>query len=173
MQFHDLGGFEIRGGHAREVVGEHGGDREVRRDEHALVRVAGFGERRRDLVELVFGPAGRADDDVDALLDEREHIAERDRRHGELDDDVGVLRADRRQVVAGVKRERELHVRGAFHRGHDVRSHAALGPYHRNSNHDACLSVVCVGASCSTSSVAVLRVKTHQPSKAKGIAAAV
>ena len=67
VQFDDFGGFEVFRGLGGKVVGQYGGDREVRCDEDLL----GFGLRTVgdggfDLGEFLVGPAGGADHHVHA-----------------------------------------------------------------------------------------------------------
>ena len=135
VQFDDFRGFEIRRRDLCEMVGEHRGNGEVRRDEHALALTRGRGERGAHLVELLFGPAGGADHHVDALLDEGEHIAQRHARHGEFHHDVGVFGGDCGQVVACVEREREFGVGGGIDGVDHVRTHAAFGTDYGNLDH--------------------------------------
>ena len=117
------------------MVGEHRGNGEVRRDEHALALTQGRGERGAHLVEFLFGPAGGAHHHVDALLDEGEHIAQRHARHGEFHHDVGVFGGNCGQVVACVEREREFGVGGGIDGVDHVRTHAAFGTDYGNLDH--------------------------------------
>ena len=130
MQLDDLRGLEVRRGNLGEIIGQHGGNREVGRDEHGLIVTGSLGERRRDLGESLIGPTGGADHHVDPPLHKREHIVERNGRHGELHHDIGVLRRDPHQVITRVECEGELHVLRAVHRIHHMRSHAPFGADH-------------------------------------------
>ena len=71
-------------------------------------------------------------------------IVQTHRGHRELDDHIGVLRRDLRQIIAGIKRERQLGVVGGTHRLDHVRTHASLGSDHGNSNHTSSLGIVCI-----------------------------
>ena len=113
VQFDDFGGFEVFRGLGGKVVGQYGGDREVRCDEDLL----GFGLRTVgdggfDLGEFLVGPAGGADHHVHALADQGQHVVQADGRHGEFDDHIGVVGGDLGQVVAGIQCERQLRILG-------------------------------------------------------------
>lgn len=129
VQFDDFGGFEVFRGLGGKVVGQYGGDREVRCDEDLL----GFGLRTVgdggfDLGEFLVGPAGGADHHVHALADQGQHVVQADGRHGEFDDHIGVVGGDLGQVVAGIQCERQLRILGVVHRFDHVQAHAALAP---------------------------------------------
>ena len=135
MQFDHLSGFEIGRRNLREIVRQHRGNREIRGDEHALVFARGLRERSTDLVEFLVGPSGCADNHVDALGDESEHVVQRNSRHSEFDDDIGVFRGDLRKVVTRIERKREARVLRPVHRFDHVRPHASLGADDGNLDH--------------------------------------
>ena len=136
MQFDDLGGFEVFGGLGGEIVGEHRGDGEVRRDEHLLcVGARTVRDGLAYLSELLIGPTGGTDHDIHALCDQREHVAQADGRHGEFHDHIGISRFDARKIVARIERERQLHVFRTVHRVDHMRAHTSFGTYDRNLNH--------------------------------------
>ena len=135
VQLHHFGRLEVRGGELGEIIGQHRGDREVRRDEHGLIGTRRRSQRLTHLLQTVLGPAGGTDHHVHALTDQRQHIVQRDGRHGELHDHISVLRRDGVQVIARIQRERQLHVRCAVDRVHHVGSHAPFGADDGNLDH--------------------------------------
>ena len=80
--------------------------------------------------ERLVGPARGADDQVDARVDQRVHVALGGRRDREVDRDLGTGVGDQLQVGAGVERGDELQVGGGLDGGHDGRSHAARRTQH-------------------------------------------
>ena len=80
--------------------------------------------------QRVVGPAGRPDDDVDARVDERVHVALGHRRDREVDGDLGARVGQDGEIVAGVDRGDELEVRCALDGADDGLSHAARRTQH-------------------------------------------
>ena len=112
VQLDHLDRLEPAGGPRRERHGQHGAEREVGGDEHADARPVGqvVPHARQRLV----GPAGGADDQVDARVDQRVHVALGGGRDGEVDRDLGTGVGDELQVGTGVERGDELQVRGGL-----------------------------------------------------------
>ena len=135
VQFDHFGGFEVRSRNLGEIVGKHGGNGEVRRNEHALALARRGSERGTHLIELLIGPTGGAHHHVNTLRHECEHIVKRHARHGELHHHVSIFGGNLAQVVASVKRERQFGVVRVVHSVDHVGTHAPFGTNYRNLDH--------------------------------------
>ncbi|CAM5732863.1 hypothetical protein SHIRM173S_04692 [Streptomyces hirsutus] len=131
VQFDDLDGLEVRGGDLRELHGQHGADGEVRCDEHTRLRR--LVEQARQMCEAVVGPAGGADDRVDAVAYAEVEVAHDRCGGGQFDGDLGAGLGKGLQSVAPAERGHQFHVVGGLDRPYRLGPDAALGSEDRHT----------------------------------------
>src|SRR5690606_2325533 len=112
VEFDDLDGLEVGRRDLGELHGEDGADGEVGRDEDSdpgeLVEPA------LQLREALVGPAGGADDGVDAVPHAEVQVAHHGGGRGQFHDDLGVRLDEGLQLVAAAEGGHQLHVLGGL-----------------------------------------------------------
>jgi hypothetical protein len=131
VQLDDLGGLEEPRRLGRERHGEHGGQAEVRRDQHPepAFRAVRVQPRRvlGDAATRGVVPPGGAHDGVRAGVQHGVHVGLGRRRHGEIDGHVGARQVRGVHGVARVEARDELQVGRRVDGGTGLGAHTAGG----------------------------------------------